>query len=447
MSKNILIIGSYSAEGADSFSWWQELPNLSDYDTIILDTSKITRFWLASGRLGDWMWGGYSVSNINDQDRQIMLNLSSINNKLLEMLEFEVTIYALYEPSINIAYDRRTHFRTDDWCPISIDTFVEKGKTIEVVDESYEEYFGDFKDWEYYFVADSLNVRELTSYYEPKYAIRTLIYPIATNKVKKPLAIELTTYFFEWKDKKHTNIEVTRRKTGGNLILLPIRKTYDTSPLIEILLQRGKEFEETPIPTWLNKIDVPGEVSIRDNLATEEQRLETLEGKIRKLQASLMELRKYKRLLYSTGQELQDICKSTLEEIGANTKPSDVTDEFMIEINGQEALIEVKGNTKSITKDDLSQLIADLAQQIRVSESPNIIRGILVGNAWRELPLDERSTKDIFTRHVVKYAEAQNIGLLSTIELFNAYCGFLEEPEKGPKILDKIINSKGIIKF
>lgn len=441
---NILVIGTYSSEGIDSVSWWQELPNLSDYDVIILDISKITSVWRISGRLGDWKSGGYMVSNVNEQDRKIRQNLSLINTKLLEMLEFDSIIYALYQQPVRINYDGAL-FSTNEWCPISISTFSEKGRTIILQNDSYKEYFKYFKGWEYYFVSDSLAIGELEKYYESKYKVVELLEPIATNKVEKPLAIELTFYFFQWEDKNRNSFNITSRKTGGTLVLLPITGTYDTAPLIEILLQRSKEFKETPRPTWVNKIEVPGEASIKAEIANESKKLEEQAHRVKELEASLLEVEEYKRLLYSTGYELQETCKLTLEKIGAKTNPSDVTDEFMIEINGKHALVEVKGNTKSITKDDLSQLIADLAQQIKVTDSPGIIKGILIGNAWRELPLDERANKDVFTRHVVDYAEAQNIGLISTVELFSAYCKILEQPKCRADILDKLIDSKGII--
>ncbi|MBA7610860.1 hypothetical protein ES703_18074 [subsurface metagenome] len=455
MSKNILIIGSYSAEGVDSFSWWQELPNLSDYDTVILDTTKIYTYWALGGRLKDSVYYDYSISNINEQDERIASNLELVKKKLLEIIEFDVSIFAIYSPNISVDYDDRSYkgdvsdIDTNGWCPISIDVVREKGKTILVKDNSYEEYFKHFKNkgWEYYFRIDTLDSSELEEYLEPKWKAYHTLKFLAINKVEKPIAIKFTPYLCPWEDEKHNSWIFSAGKPRGNLILLPTNDIYHTSHLIENLLLSGKTLEETPRPLWVNKIEIPGSIPLKSEIVKLKQERDSLESNIKGQESALDKLENHKRLLYATGPELQDICKLTLEEIGAKTKPSDVTDEFMIEINGKEALIEVKGNTKSITKDDLSQLIADLAQQIRVSESPNIIKGILVGNAWRELPLDERSNKDIFTRHVVKYAEAQNIGLLSTVELFNAYCRVLEETKQKQEILDRVINSKGIIQL
>lgn len=466
MSKNVLIIGTYHPEGVDSFSWSQELPYLPDYDTIILDTAKLYTSWALGGRLKPWKEHEYLLSNVFQDDERLRSNMTLVRNKLLEMLEFGVTVYALYGPQIVINYELGPEYSmsgsdkayawfitTNEWCPISIDTAIEKGKRILVKDKSYEEYFRNFTGWEYYFVPGSLEIGDLEAFYQDKWKVSPRLIPIAENSLNQPIAVRFTLVFHAW-DEKAMSLPPNERgwkwkpsKIGGDLVLLPVADQYHTELLIETLLQRGKVFEETPRPTWVDKIEILGEASIKAEIAKESKKLAEQAHKVKELEASLTELRKHKRLLYSTGLELQDMCRSTLDKIGAKTRPSDVTDEFMIEVGGKEALVEVKGNTRSITKDDLSQLIADLAQQIKVTDSPTIIKGILIGNAWRQEPLDERATKDVFTRHVVQYAEAQNIGLLATVELFNAYCKFLEQPEFGSEILDKLINSKGIIKF
>jgi len=440
MGKNVLIIGTYSAEGVDSFDWWEELPNLSDYDTVILDTTRILNHWFMAGRLKPGQHCDYSISRVNEQDKRISSNLRLVRSKLLEIMKFDITVYAMYAPGVTVEYNDPEYdtpvdyVGTNEWCPISIKTVREKGKTTYVKDNSYKEYFRNFKGWEYYFVPDSIEISAFQNYYEND-EVTSVLGVIATNKVEKPLAIEFTPRF-------HKPV-----KTGGNLVLLPVADKYHTESLIEILLQRGRQFEETPVPSSVNDIKIPGEADLEREIAVQKQKLEAQQSKIEEREASLTKLQKHKRLLRCTGPELQEICKSTLEEIGAKTKPSAVTDEFMIEVDGKEALVEVKGNTKSITKDDLAQLIADLGQQIKVTNKPTIIRGILIGNAWRLLRLSDRATKDVFTRHVVQYAEAQNIGLLSTTELFKAYCKVLVQPECNSEILDKLINSKGIIRF
>lgn len=458
MSKKVLIIGTYSTEGMDSFDWWQELPNISEYDIIILDTTRIFNFW--SERVEQLGRKTYALKSMNDLDKKIKSNMQLIKHKLLEKMEFDFVVYVLYSPEIVVNYDP-VHFagsgngylgciRTNDWCPISINTISETGKIIDVKDTSYKDYFAGFKDWKYYFDADSLEVTEVESYYSHKWKVTTELEAIATNKVEKPIAVKFTPCFHRWahdEDEEEGGWHSVPEKLGGSLTLLPIVDKYNIEPLIEILLQRGKEFEETPPPSWTGTIEIPGEPSLKRKIATEKIKLEKTESRIKELQGSLGELQKYKGLLYDTGLTLQELVKSTLEKLGAKTKPSIVTDEFIIEISGKEALIEVKGNTKSITKDDVAQLVTDLMEHLKTTGQE--IDGILIGNGWRLLPLEKRDIrgKPIFSRDAIRVAQNHNIGLISTTELFKAYCKTLEDPQHKEGILNKTISGKGVIKF
>lgn len=468
MARNILIIGNYQAEGTDSVSWFQELPYLPDYDTVVLDTSKLFTYWALAGRLEPRGEHEYFLSNVDTNDEKIRANIDLIKNKLLEMLEFQVDVFALYAPRLVIKYQLPPEYtfdgsgsavgefvRTSDWCPISIGTVVEKGKRIVIEDKSYEKYFKSFKGWEYYLERDSLDISELQTHYEHVCKVLGKLQPIAANSIGKPIAMKFTPSFHVW-DEEHLALLASGRgwysvpeKVGGNLVLLPIADTYHTELLIEAILERGEEFEQAPRPTWVDKIEVPGEASIKQQISLEKQTLEAVQAKIGKLETSLMELDRYKSLLYVGGLELQEICQSALERIGANTKPSPVSDEFMIEANGKEALVEVKGSIRNIDKDDIGQLITDLGQLIVQRDQAEPIKAILIGNAWRRERPDRRGTKDkpLFTRAVVNIAESQNIGLLPTIELYRAFCKVLEQPECAVKVLDELISSRGIILF
>ena len=444
----------------DSFDWWQELPNLSDYDTIILDTTRIFNFWSLAGRVEQSGENEYLISTVNDQDKKIQSNVQLIKNKLLEKMEFDVVVYVLYSPKI-IIFERASSIYgggearsylvgTNDWCPISIETVLEKGEIKHVKVDPYSDYFRDFKGWEYYFVPDSLQIDELERYYSQKWKVILNHNVIATNNVDRPIAIEFCPSFHRWahdEEGEERGWYSMSEKYGGILTLLPTIDRYNTEPLIEILLQRGKEFEETPPPSWVNTITVPGEASLKNEIDTQKRQLEAIVSKIRELESSLVQVQRYKGLLYETGLTLQELAKSALGKLGAKTKPSVVTDEFIIEVNGKEALIEVKGNTKSITKDDVAQLVTDLMDHLKTTGQE--IDGILIGNGWRLLPLEKRDMKDkpIFSKDAIRVAQNHSIGLISTTQLFKAYCKTLEEPQYKTEILNKIISAKGVIKF
>ncbi len=453
MAEKVLIIG-YLHQHVDSFYWWNELPNLSDYDTIIVDATSILSRW--AGRLKPLRENASLLSKIDKQDERLRSNLDLVERSLLEMLRFPVTVYGLYAPETTVertggysptGVGYRTFIRTNDWCPISIETVVEKGKTILVKDTSYEEYFKGFKGWEYYFNPASVAIRALERFHGDKYAVTYRLHSIATNKVEKPIAIQFFPLFHRWAHDEEGGFFSQPDYIGGPLVLLPVANQLDTKRCIEVLLQRRKQFDETPPPSWISSVEIPSEASLKAKIDTKKQQLEQITSRIEKLQSQLAELQKPRGLLYESGLTLQELVKSTLEKLGVNTKPSVVTDEFIIEVNGKEALIEVKGNTKSITKDDVAQLVTDLMQHLKTTGQE--IDGILIGNGWRLEPLEKRDSKDklIFSRDAKRVAQNHNLGLISTTELFEAYRKLLEDPQQKESILNKIINGKGVITF
>lgn len=458
---NILIIGAYFDKAVDSYRWWSELPNLSDYSTIILDPTRIIHDWLYSGRVKALSRNRYLLSDKNEQDDKTESNIRLVKKKLVEMLWFDVNIYALYAPTITIDYlaqignyasssgSRETvrFFKTNDWCPISLETYLEKGKIIHIKDDSFKHYFRDFEEWEYYFVSDSLKLNELAIYYQKQWKVTGSLQEIATNNVDKPIAVEFNPYFHRWSAEEEQGWHVAPYASGGGLFLLPIIDSYDTKPLIESLLYKIGLYTKTPLPAWTNSIEIPGEESIKKDIETSNEQLEALTTVIREKGDSLVELQKFKGLLYETGLTLQELVKLTFDEIGVKTKPSVATDEFVIELSGQEVLVEVKGNVKSVTKDDVAQLVADLMEHLK--KTGQEINGLLIGNGWRLEPLEQRDVgnKPTFSRDAIRVAENHNIALLSTTELFKAYCQILETPTRKEEIISRIIGGAGILKL
>ena len=468
MNTQTLVIGeSYAGLVPESVPWHSDnLPNLSDYETIILDTFGITDCLLPMAEPLD---NGYLIAEPNRLAQRVVSNCLRIQEKLVEVLGFPdspVNVYALYHPRISIDFTfeagsatlvdvpgwtrknnrfTKIHFATDSWCPIRVGVVRDKGKTICIVDQSYKQYFGHFHGWENCFAPDDLDTEVLDGLCNHRWKITVLPEPIATNKTNRPIALELHLFLHRYySDEEHgRSWEKMPFTNGGTLALLPVAEKNQREGLIQLLLARGKG--AIPPPYWVNDIELPGEAQLKTEIASQQEMLEKVKTQLSELESSLVEIQKYKALLYETGLSLEEICKLTLAKLGAKVKPSIVTDEFIIEACGKEALVEVKGNEKSISKRDLSQLITDVGEHMTATEEE--IHGILIGNAWRLLPVGERGMNDkpIFPDNVTSIATNHSIGLVSTIELFQAYCKGLEQPQCKPGILDRIINSKGVV--
>lgn len=450
MSQDIIVIGTYVSDDINSYDWWQDLPNISEYDTIILDTTRILYFFENTHKLKHKGGKHYALNDDQQVYKKIKANLNSVKNQIIEKLEFVSTIYALYSPEDRISY-HPIHIdgsgegylgsiSTNAWCPISIEVIEETGKFIRAIDSSYQDYFKDFKEWKYYFKESSIDIEDIDNYYKDKWDVFFDVNPISVNKVEKPIAISIIFLF-------HEQDVAVPKKIGGKLVLLPVANRYDTSSTIRYIIQHNKTSEVTPPPIWVNNTEIPGESSKKIKLENDKNRLQTLQREIENSENELNEFIKYKSLLFETGISLQELVKLTLEKIGVKIKPSVVTDEFIAEVNGKEYLIEVKGNIKSITKDDIAQLVTDLMEHLKTTGQE--IKGILIGNGWRLEPLEKRDVgnKPIFSRDAIRVAENHNIGLLSTTKLFKAYCELLENPIRKEEILNKIIGGVGIIKL
>lgn len=355
----------------------------------------------------------------------------------MESLLIDTQIFVLFNPTSTLTYwpgytTSEFTFSTNDWLPISVKTQIENGTTVIPKNKVYQEYLKRLKSWKYYYLPQGKNdENEIKEFYKPNIIIvkRNII---AANKLGKPLAMELVPSYFELGSRGYT-------EQNSRIILLPAT-SEDSSDDIDMIISLSKSIDQTEAPDWINSVNIPNESRLKGELGTAEQ-------KLIKAKDDYDNLTKHKRLLYDNSYPLQNICESTLRELGANIKPSVVTDEFIIEFNGKEVLIEIKGKNKSVDKDDIGQLITDIGQHVAETGKP--IKGLFIGNGWRNLPPEERKVgnKRTFPKEIVHIAETQNIGLLSTVDLFDAYCHWLDGKLSKEKFLDTIITSNGIIQF
>lgn len=428
MKNNILIIGDYKPKNVDSCTWSESIYNLTDYDTVIIDTDCLYRF------LSIDTPGSYTVVQ-GDAYQAVKTNLKFINQKILECLSLDIKIYVLYYPNTTVSYSygKNAYFHTNDWCPIPLETHIEKGITINLKNRKYQQYLNKLKSWEYYYLAlKSDDGREIREFYTLYYVdIKRNI--IATNRLDYPIAMELAISFLKTSSSKI--IELSSR-----IVLLPITNKDDTSVDIETIIGLTKSLEQIEAPEWVKTINIPNESIFKSELDSTEQKLV-------KAKDNYDNLIMHKRLLYDYSYSLQNICELTLKELGATIKPSVVTDEFIIEFKGKEALIEVKGSNKSINKDDLGQLVVDIGRHL--TETGQSIKGILIGNGWRNIPPKERETgnKKIFPKEIAEAAEDHNVGLLSSVVLFSAYCQLLDGKLSKQDFFNNLFSSSGIVKL
>ena len=129
--------------------------------------------------------------------------------------------------------------------------------------------------------------------------------------------------------------------------------------------------------------------------------------------------------------------------MGISTKPSTVSDEFMLTVDDRQLLVEVKGRIKSSSQSDVSQLLKDVSTFF--AKQGQAIKGVLVANSWIKLPPDEREPPDHrnFPPNVIEFASEQHIALLDTRELFRAYEANQEGLLSGADFFDLLFSTSG----
>jgi hypothetical protein len=379
--------------------------------------------------------GWYNPSKWTGVHQKIVNNFDYIKNKIIESLLIDTKIFVIFNPVSKFTLTQEyTNYSlsTNDWLPLLMNVHLENGMTINLQNKSYQEYFKKIKSWEYYFLPTEADYdKEIKEFYKSNF-ISVNQNSIATNKLNKPLALEIYTFYSKTKGGE-AHIQNSR------LVILPA-SNGEIEEDVSAIINMTKFSDQTEIPVWANNIKIPNETKLSEEI-------EVIENKLKEKKDYYDGLLNHKKLIYDNSYSLQAVCELTLKELGANIKPSIVTDEFIVAYKGINALVEVKGKNKSIDKEDIGQLITDIGQHVAQTGEP--IMGFFIGNGCRYLPPQDREKEKTLTfpKEIVHIAETQNIALLSSLELFNAYCMYLEGKLSKDTFLSKIFNSSGVIHF
>ena len=434
-----LVIGSTGYTGIDAVEWdAKDFPNIVDYDVIVVDVRALDENMLST------------ISNTR---------LETLRDKLTHLLHSKgriivVTDYLRQHKRPKQYPDSANNY---DWCPISIGIAKESGESLVSKRQRFTRYLKHLKNWPYFFfIPNGCLSRELTKFFgsthNTKYAVP--LSSFVENRYQKTIAgtlhIEVTNK--ETKSDGYSSYDHysdTPNEVTGEIILLPLIEKLDHKEAIRLVLEdlTGVTLGYEP-PSWVDSIVVPHISEIESEIQNKEKEIDLISSDIGKLENRRESLNNYRKLIYSSGFDLEEIVKICFEELGGKVTPAKYgQEEYILEYGGIEYLIEVKGVSKSISLGHLRQL-NDYILKFE-EDTGSACKGILFGNSWRTIPPEERNTteKPEFPDNVVTRAEQWNIALISGSEFFEAFCQFMSDRSKGTKILQNIINASGIVKF
>jgi len=447
-SKRILVIGSRKHSDVKCVSWFDEnLPNVADFDIVIVNTSSLTN-----------ELNKIPGTSNNDGWEKLKKNTWIIKKGLLKLLDSGGEIYVIGMSEIRVNFGKGRYFDTQMtnywWLPLPLEITSEEGESLTIKSSKYNRYLGKVKHWNCFvqFSREEQSIEWLSNFYNHKFAISSLEIPIALNRYNKHIAAELRYQLHDVKEdlsgyiSKFKTVE-TPVKISGPLIFLPLPTEISDHDSINIILEDFFNIiQKTQPPEWVEALSIPKVENFKKEIETRELEIRKIELEITEYKTKIEDVKSYTQLTYETGTPLEEICKSVIIELGGTILPSEISEEeFIVEFEGQRAVVEIKGNTGSIKLTDLRQL-GDYLTSYEIANNGARIKGFLIGNSNRLLPLEERESK-VDPANVINFATIRGISLVNTAELYRAYLAMLEGKTTGQHILKQMFSKTGVISF
>jgi len=224
------------------------------------------------------------------------------------------------------------------------------------------------------------------------------------------------------------------------IVFLP--KTEDTKAGIDVLIDVLLGPEEEPAPSWIKNYQLPGEIEKISEIQSLVSTKEEIEGKIDNNYKGLNKLNEFKKLLYSSGDELEAIVERSLAflDIIIETTAKEGKEDRIFKDDDSEIPVEIRGtDRRGFNEKDLNQLISRLVDK-PVSTTYRT-RGVFIFNHSRLIEPNERQQP--FHVNIVEKASTWNICLVTSQTLFQ----LVERKMKSevlPNLKGRLFNTIGI---
>ena len=195
------------------------------------------------------------------------------------------------------------------------------------------------------------------------------------------------------------------------------------------------------IPKWLSSYETSEEKELNKKINKIDNDIKKLTTQKEKLENKKSDIDYIKRLFTASGEELEDIVKKIFEMLGFNIVKSGGNEEDLVcELNGKYFILEIKGVDGTATEKHTAQTLKWRTNYFINTSIEG--KGVLVINGFKNKELNSRN--NIFPNQILKYAEYQNLCLLSTVQLFNIFEKFKEGKITVEEVADNILNQNGI---
>ncbi len=231
----------------------------------------------------------------------------------------------------------------------------------------------------------------------------------AVNRKGKPLSLE-----YSW--------------GKGTVVLLPNLPRKNTLPYV--LDHAIPEYAGVPEPLWLLDYTFLDESELQSNLE--------------RMQSTISAYRRWKRLLYATGNQLANSSKQAMMTLGLDVhepKSAGDHDLEMILTSNDIAIIEITGSTGTVDVEKVRQLL-DCMLKMEQEQPDLTVKGLLIANWEREKP--PKSRGKAYTAKAIERAQANGICLITTVQLYELLQKFYRKEFSPDLFVDQLRATGGL---
>lgn len=313
--------------------------------------------------------------------------------------------------------------------PIAVSRTVGSGQEIEVADPLVSGMFKSTSDWWIYrsVIGDHEQIKPLLRIKDTAKTVGGII------KEKGGSGLVLLLPHFEIPQRRRSGVVVVTKEGQDEVWPGELLLSWIESLMAE---------PDAALPGWLENYRFPTEVERASEAAELERRLAGIQLELDALRTQQAIDDRWKSILVSSGTPLERRVRDAFDVLGFDLEEGDPgRTDLRGDYQDQRIVIEVKGLTKSAAERNAAQLEKWVASELADGVD---VKGILVVNTWRDLPLDERIGDD-FPHQMLGYSEQRGHCLLTAAQLLAMVRAVLDGTARKEDVADSILATVGCV--
>lgn len=434
--RRVLVVGSRERRSVPSVGWLDEMPNLADFDVVVLNLEALDRITLVK---------------LTRVDKERLLRM---RHQLFDLMLSGGEIYCMLAPFL--AFGSYLYFPDGSmepewsnlkWSPLGFSLTEIRGESMHIEEDvKFEEYLRQVSGWEGFInPTANLNYLEERLRGDNKLGEDEEVFwqsqPLAFNRYGKPLAASLC---FGVRQRESEHAEPKIKFLSDYLHLLPPPSKITREQGIDLLVEEAKGMPAKSVsPGWVEQYRVPGEEALEQRIAESLRRIKSAEREQKRCFRDYRDLQRCKALLYEHGDNLRQALAAVLRRMEFVVKPFPGAPELQIvQTRHGKLLLDAAGRSGPAEVGDLQLLLrhAIFAQEV----DGRIWKGLLVFNHYR-LHEPKQARAAAFPGEVVARAREMRLGLATAEGLYASFCAYLQGSMLREELEDRFFHGQGII--